>query len=49
MYDVKRLRKMVSFEFTKEIEKHVSRFVTSVGKILSPHEELNLRPPDSTL
>ena len=51
MYDVNRLRKMVSFEFSKEIEKHVFRLVTSVGerKILSPHEELNLRPPDSAL
>ena len=39
---------MVSFELGKEIEKDVFRLVTSVGqrKILSPHEESNLRPSD---
>ena len=42
---------MVSFEFSKEIEKHVSVLsrVWEKEKILSPREELNLRPPDSTL
>ena len=51
MYDVNRLRKMVSFDFSKEIEKHVFRLVTSVGEIKNSecHEESNLRPPDSTL
>ena len=46
-----RLREMVSFELSKEIEKDV--FVLSWTwdreTILSPHEELNLRPVDSTL
>ena len=38
-----RIRKIVSFELGKEIEKDVFRFVTSMGqrKILSPHEETN--------
>ena len=38
---VNRIRKMVSFEFGKEIEKGVFCLVTSVGEeqILSPHEE----------
>ena len=39
---------MASFELGKEMEKDVFRLVTSVGqrKILSPHEESNLRPSD---
>ena len=44
---------MVSFELGKEIKKDVFRLVTSKGKknekILSPHEESNLRPSDSAL
>ena len=42
---------MASFELGKEMEKDVFRLVTSVGqrKILSPHEESNLRPSDSAL
>ena len=42
---------MASFERGKEIEKDVFRFVTSVRrrKMLSPHEERNLRPLDSAL
>ena len=42
---------MVSSELGKEIEKYVFRLVTSVGQreILSPQEELNLRPSDSAL
>ena len=46
IYFVNRIRKMVSFELGKEIEKDVfNRLVTIVGqeKILSPHEETNLR------
>ena len=45
------IKEMVSFELSKEMEKDV--FVLSwTGdreKILSSHEELNLRPVDSTL
>ena len=42
---------MASFERGKEIEKDVFRLVTSVRrrKMLSPHEERNLRPLDSAL
>ena len=38
-----RIRKIVSFELGKEIEKDVFRFVTSMGQrnILSSHEETN--------
>ena len=48
---VNRVREIVSFELSKEIEKGVFHLVMSVGqrKILSPYEELNLRPLDSTL
>ena len=49
---VNTLREMVSIELGKEIEKDVFRLVTSVWrnkKILSPHEESNLRPSDSAL
>ena len=39
---------MVSFELDEELRKMFFRLVTSVGqrKILSPHEESNLRPSD---
>ena len=39
---------MVSFELGEELRKMVFRLVTSVGqrKILSPHEESNLRASD---
>ena len=39
---------MVSFELGEELRKMFFRLVTSVGqrKILSPHEESNLRPSD---
>ena len=39
-----RIRKIISFELGKEIEKDVFRFVTSMGQrnILSPHEETNV-------
>ena len=39
---------MVSFELVEELRKMFFRLVTSVGqrKILSPHEESNLRPSD---
>ena len=43
---------MISFKLGKEIEKDVFHLFTSVGqkkKILSPHEESNLRPLDSAL
>ena len=43
---------MVSFEFGKEIEKDVFFVLSRVWdeeKILSPHEELNLRSSDSVL
>ena len=42
---------MVSYELGKELRKMFFHLVTSVGqrKILSPHEESNLRPSDSTL
>ena len=42
---------MVSFELSKEMEKGFFCLVMNIGqrKILSPHEELNLRPVDSTL
>ena len=48
---VNRVREIESFELSKEIEKGVFHLVMSVGqrKILSPHEELNLRPSDSAL
>ena len=49
---VNTLREMISIELGKEIEKDVFRLVTSVWrnkKILSPHEESNLRPSDSAL
>ena len=38
-----RIRKIISFELGKEIEKDVFCFVTSMGqrKILSPYEETN--------
>ena len=41
----------VSFKLSKEIEKDVFSLITSVGqrKILSSHEETNLRPSDSIL
>ena len=45
-----RLKEMVSFEFSMEIEKDDFCLVTSMEqkeKILSPHEELNIRPLDS--
>ena len=49
---VNRLRKMVSFELGKEIEKDVF-FILSwtwdKEKLLSPHEESNLRPLNSVL
>ena len=49
---VNRISKMGSFELDKEIEKYFF-FVLSLAwdkeKILNPHEELNLRPPDSVL
>ena len=39
---------MVSYELGEELRKMFFRLVTSVGKekILSPHEESNLRPSD---
>ena len=39
-----RIRKIVSFELGKEIDKDVFCFVTSMGQrnILSPHEETNV-------
>ena len=39
---------MVNFELGEELRKMFFRLVTSVGqrKILSPHEESNLRPSD---
>ena len=42
---------MVSYELGKELRKMFFHLVTSVGqrKILSPHEESNLRPSDSAL
>ena len=42
---------MMSFKLGKEIEKDVFHLFTSVvqTKILSPHEESNLRPLDSAL
>ena len=42
---------MISFKIGKEIGKDVFHLFTSVGqkKILSPHEESNLRPLDSAL
>ena len=43
---------MVGFELGKQVEKDVFRLVSSVGrkkKILSPHEESNLRLQDSAL
>ena len=43
------IRDMVSFELGKETKKDVFLLDTSVGKSLSPHEESNLRPSDSTL
>ena len=46
------IRKMVSFELGKEIEKDVFSSCHERGtkeKILSPHEESNLRPLDSAL
>ena len=48
---VNRVREMVNFGLGKEIEKDVFRLVTSVEQriILSPHEELNLRPSGSAL
>ena len=50
---ISRLRKMVSFELGKEIEKYVFQFVLSPAwdkeQILSPHEESNLRPLNSAL
>ena len=48
---INRIREMVSFEFGEEIEKDVSRLVTSVRlrKILSPYNESKLRPSDSAL
>ena len=41
----------MSFKLSKEIEKDVFSLITSVGqrKILSSHEETNLRPSDSIL
>ena len=45
-----RLKEMVSFEFSMETEKDDFCLVTSMEqkeKILSPHEELNIRPLDS--
>ena len=41
----------MSFKLGKEIEKDVFHLFTSVEqkKILSPHEESNLRPLDSAL
>ena len=43
---VHRIKEMVSFKPSKEVEKDVFHLVTGMGqrKILSPHEELNLRP-----
>ena len=42
---------MVSFELGKEIEKDVFPSFLERGKkkILSPHEESNLKPSDATL
>ena len=42
---------MVSYELGKELRKMFFHLVTSVAqrKLLSPHEESNLRPPDSAL
>ena len=42
---------MMSFKLGKEIEKDVFHLFTSVGqkKILSTHEESNLRPLDCAL
>ena len=43
---VNKIKEMVSFKPSKEVEKGVFHLVTGMGqrKILSPHEELNLRP-----
>ena len=48
---VNRVREIASFELGKEIEKGVFHLVMNVGqrKILSPYEELNLRPLDFNL
>ena len=44
------IREMVSFELGKETKKDAFRLVTSnKEKILSPHEESNLKPSDSAL
>ena len=44
------IREMVSLELGKETKKDAFRLVTSnKEKILSPHEESNLKPSDSAL
>ena len=51
IYFVNRISKVVSFELGKEIEEDVfNRLVTIVGqeKILSPHEETNLRHSETS-
>lgn len=51
MYRAHKIKRMVSFELGKEIEKDVfNRLVTIVGqeKILSPHEETNLRHSETS-
>ena len=48
---VNKIKEMVSFKPSKEVEKGVFHLVTGMGqrKILSPHEESNLRPSVDSL